>query len=88
MISLDDMDINQVDIKKEISRTFLRMGLVSLGIGLPAILIGVLIEQKACAIASLNLLPLLISVPFIVLVNWLLMRRLTKKIRSHPLGHD
>lgn len=88
MISLDGMHTDQVEIKKEISRTFLRMGLISMGIGLLAILIGVLIEHRTSAIASLNLSPLLLSVPFIVLVNWLLMRRLIKKIRSHPLGHD
>lgn len=88
MFSLDGMDTNQVEIKKEISKTFLRMGLISLGIGLLAIYIGVLIEKKASAIASLNLLPLLISAPFIVLVNWLIMHRLIKKIRSHSLGHD
>lgn len=64
------------------------MGLVSLGIGLLAIIIGILYQQKVPFIHSFNFLPLLICVPFIVLVNWLLMRRLINKIRPRPLGHD
>jgi hypothetical protein len=88
MFSSENMDTDQVLIKKEISRTFLRMGLVSLGIGFLAIFIGFLFERKISAIPSFNLLPLLVSVPFIVLVNWLLMRRLIEKIRSHPSGYD
>lgn len=66
----------------------MRMGLISLGIGLLAIFVGLIIEQENSAIPSLNLLPLLISAPFIGLVNWLLLRRLHKRMQSHPFDHD
>jgi hypothetical protein len=88
MFSLDGMDTNQVEKKKEISKTFLHMGLASLFIGLLALFIGYFLEQKSAVIPSLNLWPLLISVPIIGMVNWLLIRILLNKIHSHPSGHD
>lgn len=88
MFSLDGMETNQVEIKKEISRTFLRMGLFSLCVGILALLMGYLFGQKSDNFSSLNFWPLLISVPIIVIINWLWMRGLLKKIRYHSLGHD
>ncbi len=88
MLSLDGMDTNQVETKKEISKTFLKMGLLSICIGLVALIIGYLFEQESTNIPSLSLWSLLISVPIIVMVNWLLMRMLLKKIRSHSSDHD
>jgi len=88
MISLDGMHTNQVEIKKEIGRTFLRMGLSSLCVGILALLMGYLFEQKSENFSSLSFWPLLISVPIIVIINWLLMRGLFKKIRYDSLGHD
>ena len=88
MISLDEMDSDQVEIKKEISRAFLRMGLISLCVGILALLMGYLFGQKSENFSSLSIWPLLICVPVIVIINWLLMRALLKKIRYHSLGHD
>ncbi len=88
MISLDGMETNQVEIKKEISRTFLRMGLFSLCAGILALLMGYLLGQKSDNFSSLSFWPLLISIPIIVIINWLLMRGLLKKIHYHSLGHD
>jgi hypothetical protein len=88
MFSSDGLDTDQIETKKEISKTFLLMGLASLCIGLLALFLGYLFEQNFANHPSLSPWALLISIPIIALVNWLLLRRLLIKIRSHSSGHD
>lgn len=87
MIFLDGMDICQVAAKREISLTLLRLGLISLTIGLLAMVFAVFVENETPASAACYLFLLSIIASFFVMVNWLLMRRF-KKIQSYLLGYD
>lgn len=67
-------------IKKELSTAFLRISLLTVFTGLVGILIGIWLKNQIKAEPMLTILPLLIGLPFVVLINLIIIRRTSVKI--------
>lgn len=73
-------DINE--IKKELSSTLLKIGGITFLIGILDILAGFFLKYRLNASPFISILPLLISLPIILILNYIFLRRALKKLKS------
>jgi hypothetical protein len=82
MISSEKPKNNPADIaiKKELSAAFIRIGLLTVLIGFVGILVGLWLKNQFKAAPLVAVLPLLISLPIVMVINLVTIRRLLAKI--------
>jgi hypothetical protein len=71
---------NEIIIKKELSAAFFRISLITVFTGLAGILIGIWLKDQMVAAPLLNLLPLLVGLPIVLLIHFVIIRRTLVKI--------
>jgi hypothetical protein len=71
-----------IDIKKELSAAFIRIGLLTISIGVAGILVGLWLKNQFKAAGLVTVLPLLISLPIVMIINLVIIRRLLVKINT------
>ena len=82
MISSDKPKNILVDIaiKKELSTAFIRIGLLTVLIGFVGILVGLWLKNQFKVAPLVAVLPLLISLPVVMVINLVIIRKLLMKI--------
>ena len=82
MISSDKDKKTPADIaiKKELSAAFIRIGLLTVLIGFVGILVGLWLKNQFKVAPLVAVLPLLISLPVVMVINLVFIRKLLTKI--------
>jgi len=80
--NLPENNPNEFSIKKELSNAFIRIGLITVSIGLASVWLGLWLNNQVKAGPLLTILPLLIGLPIVLLINLVIIRRTLVKINS------
>jgi hypothetical protein len=74
--------VEEINIKKELSAVFIRIGLITVFIGIASILIGLWLKDQYIAQPLLVFAPLLVGLPVMIAINIFILRRKLSRLNS------